>query len=181
MKAGRAKAPIKRRLLELAKYAMAAVDLSDLIEEPKAIGATYSGPGENTTTPTFFLTANPGRTDPASFGRSGRLTIDRFTVGARIIIPGFPITDQGAMDAEEAAERALNAFAAAVETSQNLVNADVASAMTPDQYVVSECFISDSDLYHGIEDVKGASLSGGATFTIEAKYPLKPTALPSGS
>lgn len=165
----RRRAPIKRRIVELAGFALTEVTLVDATDDAEArtetIPCACTWAGENITTSTLFLGATTGRTDPDALGSTRPPMADRFTIDGHIEIVQFRPTD--GVEAEEAAERALNALDGVLRACHRLNHPEVESVMDPAAYDAASCFISDVNLYHGFPDPQSASISGGVTFTID--------------
>lgn len=177
----RRRAPVKRRLCEIATYAfvegLTIVDATEdtaariltttdpLPEGSEQLTIGYRWPGENVTTSTlWFDDASEGRTDPDAL-RADHPSEDTFTISGGIDIVRFPLTD--GLDAEEAAERALNRLDDLLRACRRLTHPDIPSVMDNRAFNVDKCLIGDALMGHGQPTAQAASLAGFYRFTVE--------------
>ncbi len=173
----RKRAPVKRRLTEIARHVfadpvevlpaefMGLEQFADATELQFVVRYTWDAGVVNV--PTVFLGVTEGPNEPAGMKRQDSRTDDTFTISGYIAVPVFATHDDGAMAAEQAAESALNLLDEAIGQTHGLVDAAIESAMAPSEYVLSKVSVSYVDgPYHGFPDAQAASISGGVTFTV---------------
>lgn len=167
MNNNRRRAGVKRRLVVLAEFALTDVEMADATT--LTIPATYEFPGDTIERSAFYLGPVEGRSDAASIGKG--LWSDTFGIRCRLDVYGFPTE----ADAEEAAERALNALDTFLRSLSRLSDpsGSVAEGDDPDSYSVAWVGIGQVDGPTGYM-APGEPAAAGIDLTIEVKTDIKP-------
>lgn len=152
---------VKRRLVELATFALTDVDLGN--GRTETIPATYTWAGDQVRSSTLYLGITTGANSVESISTRPS-TDDRFVVTCSLVILGF----LDGMVAESATESALNALDGVLRTSQRLVHLDVPSEMTDSEFAVAWARMVRVDgPWHSFPTPNTDFIVGGAEFDIE--------------
>lgn len=121
------RAAIKRRLVEVAEQTVGeGVDLGVAGRDEETVTVSYDWSGDIEGDSAIYFGDISGDAEPESVG-ANPLTEDRFSIDFRLTVWGF----QSPQEADEAAERTLNAFAAPLRSLNRLIGDEVPSTEMP--------------------------------------------------